>query len=361
MSRELDNIVTEYNRAQNGAAKIALAKRGYKLADEENDVYFSLWFRSMYITQHAIYGDSLQIYLVFPELLKLYDRYEDTNVRVRNHIDVVWYYKWVIQCSVTYYQVSRKQFEVFVDDYEKRLKSLGYSRRALCLYKALFYIKIEPDKAEEYFEEHLKLERDIYSDCEACERCDEMKYLIAAGRFDEAIEIGRAIFERKLTCDEQPYESYGVVLSECCNRILGGDFSMLEKGIDSIDHVKQGLKKGLIANRAADIIMFYALTDESAKALPFVKKYGIIINNAHVPRDKFEFAIAMARLFRSIGKSKYKMKLAVEHPLYREDGIYNCDEICRHYIDEARLLAQHFDERNGTSKYKERLLVVTAE
>lgn len=360
MSRELDRIHDELIAAPDGAEKIALAKRGYMLADRENEISYSLRFRFEYIKENAFFGDRLQIYLAFPEALRLYDSYVKHNPHTKYTIDILWDYKWLIQCAVNYYQISSRQFDAFSADYERRLTQAGYSLRSLNLYKAIFYMKKDPEEAERYYTKYLQYKRDMYSDCEACERCDEMRYLIGAGRLDDALEVGDDIFSRRLTCEEQPYEASAEVLREYCNIMLSGDFSVAEKAPEHIENVKKGLKKGVITHRAPYVILYYALTGETSKALPFFKKYGVIINDNHEPEARFEFDIAAARLFKSIGKSNYRLKLAADHPVYKESGVYDCEEISSYYCEDAAVIAQKFDKRDGTDAHMKRAEFVTA-
>lgn len=355
MSREIDAIVRAYRTAHNGIEKINLAKKGYLLADRENDTDSSLWFRFEYIQQNCFYGDMLQVYLMFPEILKIYDEYVKLCPHTSYTRTLIWDYKWILQNARYYYQISTRQFNAFVMDYKRRLIENGYSLRSLHLYMALFYSFISPDKAAQYFDAHLHEKRDSRSDCVACERCNEMEYLVAANRFEEALELGQPIFEGRMTCTEEPYDACGVVLCECCNRFLAGDTAALDACGEHAENIKQGLRKGVLPYRAANVILYHTLLGETSKALPYYKKYSLILSRVHNPGEIFEFDLAAARFFQTVGRPAYRFKLVPEHPLYRESGVYSCDELRDHYLSEAVAIAQKLDARNDTDLYKKRV------
>ena len=357
ISPELKAVSREFDLAPNGPVKSALAKKAYMLADKEHNLGKSVWFRYKYIEQEDFYGDPLQLILVYPELLKLHDEYVKT-VSDSYTFYVYWSYKWLLQNAKGFYQISQKQFDAFAEDYKRRLTESGYSLRTLYLISAGFYSFIDQERAETYYKNFLRCGRDRLSDCAACERSNEMHYLIDTGRFDEAVRLGQEIFDNKLTCIEQPYEASGVLLEEYVNMMLSGDDSVMEKCARHIDNIAKGLKKGVVLSRVSHIILYYALTGETTKALSYFKKYSLAVHKQHSPGVQFELDIACAKLFKTINKKSYRFKLTPEHPVYKESGVYNCEELSSFYLDDAMFIAGKYDARNGTDIHMKRISLV---
>ena len=92
--------------------------------------------------------------------------------------------------------------------------------RLLMLHTAADEIRNLPERETCAVIFRFRLAEDRLSDCAACERSNEMAYLIMTGRFDEAVRLGQEIFDNKLTCIEQPYEASGVLLDAYVNMML---------------------------------------------------------------------------------------------------------------------------------------------
>ncbi len=352
MSIELNTIYRNYYyNSSNGEEKIDLCKRGYTLADKEGNDEYSLLFRLEYVEQQVFYGDMMYAYLIWPEVLKIYDKFVEMKPYTSYTRTVLWEYKWIVENAKSFNQISLKQYEAFVRDFKRRYIKADKSLRTLNLYLANFYSVIDREKAEEFYQKYKRLKRDDRSDCIACERKSEGEYLINTDRFEEGREMYRDIFSGRLTCTEEPYDAYGVLLKKLNSVMVHGDLSVKEEALARRNAIKPAFRRGLLHHLSGDIIGCYAILGDFKNAMLYYKKYCIEMMRNHVPGEKFRFNMGAAMLFKLADNPKRRVKLSPEHPLYNEAGVYNDKDFYDYYLNELVTTANKLDARNGTNYY----------
>lgn len=329
-----------------------MCRRGWELADKLDNYEEQYYFRREYITDATFYGDVMEIYVVFPVMLSKHDEYvkkHGRDARVRN---VLWTYKWVIENAKFFYQISQKQFVHFFEDFKRRCIENGFSLRTYYQYGYEFYQKIDSEKAREYYEQFLKQRRDSLSDCHACERNEEVDYLLSIHMYDEAMEKAKDLFSRRLTCTEIPDATYGKFLKYYNQEILAGRMEINEEIQHIVEQLRYSIRtKKLCFEYIGEMLLIYSIFDK-AKALAWFKMYCCEAEVMRNPEYKFYFSVAAMHFFGQMKNRKsYRIKLSPGFSQYREDGNYSPNALYGYYQSIAYDVAMKMDNRNETSFY----------
>lgn len=354
---EIEELIEQ---TENVTERLALIRRAWEMADEEKDYEAQIEYRLDYISDCCFYQDVMEIYVIFPEVLKMHDAhvrdYGYDNMTPR----ILWDYKWLIENADEFYQISVEQFETLFEDCKRRYIEAGYSLRPLYSYRFTFYKYIDKEKAIEAYQDFIECKRDWRSDCHACERCKEVQFFLAMDNFGKAARIAQPVIDGQLKCAEQPECTIGDFLRYYNEKLLSGDADYAEPAGNLCEKLKRIIdRKGTATSYMSEILLYYAL-EKPAKALNYYKKHGLYFEEIRNPRNKFHFAIAVLAFLSNLnGKETYKMELRPEFPFYREDDTYEVKVLTDYYMDKARDIAQKMDRRNGTSVYTQRLDRVT--
>lgn len=336
---------------EHGKRRMEILKQAWMEADAEGDYRNRVYYRIEYVNDAVFYDDTMMLYVVFPEYLKLYDEYNATLGNERFTFDVMWDYKWVIGNSNQFYQISVEQMELFCKDFKSRYQLNGYSLSAYYRSRYDFYYNIDKNRASEEFEKFKEEKRGEMSNCLACDRQCMVDYYLRMQEEDEAIRYAQDLFSGVLTCHEIPALTYGSFM------LLHMQKQEYEKAEEYCNKLKRCISRlRLFTELIGKILMFYSTTDPS-QALDYYKKnYGWYETNKN-PYYKFYFAVGASMLWKKLVENKkvIRMKLGRDFPLYEEGSMYHTIALYEHYFNEAKDIAKKFDERNGTEYFMELL------
>lgn len=344
----------EYDQLPPGELSIAYLHDAIREADELEDYDWQFKLRIELMAQCDYHSDSLEMYVIMPQLLKLYD--EHTLQFGENHqytYTVLWHYKWVLESSSNFYQISIEQFEGVAEDFKKRFLGAGYSLRTYYSSLFAFYKYIDREKAEESYQHFLKEKRDSLSDCAACERNDEVKYLLNCDDLERARQRAQDLFDGKMSCRQVPEVTYGYFLRYYNLKLCKGARDYEQDALTCCDQVVKAIRFEKLASEfSGDVLLYYSLTN-SKKALDWFKQHWSDYESNRNPTSRLYFALGMAHFWKQLQEkeSTYRMKLPNSFPLYREDGVYDLAKLREYYETEALACTRKFDERNGTSYF----------
>ena len=355
--REIDQKIAI---ASQGKEAMAFMRKGWEIADANKDHHKQIKYRLDYVKQSVFHDDTMEMYVVFPEIIKLHDEW----VRERGYDemtrDIMWQYKWVVENATDFYQISIKQFDMFFEDAKKRFIENNYSLRPLYQKRALFYSLIDREEAIKSYKEFLRYKRDTLCDCLACERSGEVQFFLNLNESGKAAERAEPLFDGDMNCYEQPACTYGDFIRYYNEKIVEGDKDYIEPAGNLCEQLRMEIvKKGIAHEYIADVLMFYALT-QPTKALNFYKKYWSHYEESRNPRDRFMFATAAVCFFNHFGDKKtYKMSVNSGFPFYNESNTYNVAQLKAYYEDTALDIAKKLDSRNGNTLYTDRYKKMT--
>ncbi len=351
---ELAEIAKQLPFMEHGEPRLALLKRAYEIADKENLKDDQIDIRMDYISEATFYDDIMLSYVLFPEVLKLHDKQMEEKGHCAMTYHVMWGYKWLLEHAVEFYQISIEQFDAICADFQKRCQRFAYSMKTSYQYQFMFYMYCDKEKAKEAYKHFLKEKRGALSDCAACERDMQVRYLLVTGKMNEAEAAAQDLFSGKLHCEEVPNVTYGQFLRSCNQLIATGNTEVLDKAAVYCREIRSSVVlKKIGTGYVGDILLYYSLTD-AAKALPFYKKYYNYLEKNKNPMQQFYFALAACHFFSSkIGKKKFRMKLPTDFLFYQETGQYDVPELAAYYNKNAVSIMQKLDQRNGSSYFSD--------
>ena len=353
---ELDELIEE---TESVTERLPLLRKGWEMADAQQDYESQIQYRLDYISDCCFYYDVMEIYVIFPEVLRLHDAHVKEYGYDSMTSSILWDYKWLLENANEFYQISVKQFETLYEDCKRRYLEQGYSLRPLHSYRFTFYLNIDKEKAKEAYVDFYNSRRDWRSDCHACERCKEVQYFLGIEDFGRASRAAQPVIDGQLKCAEQPECTIGDFLRYYNEKLLEGDADYADPAGNLCEKLKRIIeRKGTATSYMSEILLYYAL-EKPEKALTYYKKHGLYFEESRNPLNKFRFALAVLVFLSNLHeKDTYKMELSTAFPFYREDDTYDVKELINYYMEKVRDLAQKLDARNGTEVYTQRLVLV---
>lgn len=339
----------------NGRARMDLLRKGWEMADQEQDYDAQISYRLDYMHQSVFYDDLLEIYIVYPEVLKLHDRHMKEFGYDRNTRSIMWKYKWLLENAADFYQISQKQYELFSQDMKRRFQQNNYSLRSLYEYQFVFWQGADAEKAAEGYRLFSDSRRDTLSDCQACERAREVDYFLQKNAPEEALERAQPLLDGRMRCSEEPECTSGFLLRYFAQEIARGDMTHQELAEELCEKVKRGIsRRGIATTHIPSVLLYYALT-QPAKALNYFKKYWHFYETNRNPNTRYWFALAAVCFLKQLGGRKtYRMSLDPAFPLYNEKNVYEVSALRAYYEKAGLEIAAKMDQRNGNSLYADR-------
>ena len=351
---DLRDLNAAIKQAPHGRQKMLLLRKGWEIADKEKEYDLQILFRILYIQESVFYDDAMEMFLVYPEILKIYDQYEKEYGYDSDEYDILWYYKWLIENATDFYQVSIEQFELFFEDCKKRYLQKGYSLRPIYQHRYIFYLNIDKEMAREAYTEFVNCDRDAMSDCHACERSSEVGYFLAMGEPDRAASKAAPLLNGQLTCGEEPEVTLGRFLYYYNGKIADGERDYVALALEVCEKIRRSNERnGIVPFLIPQVLLFYAM-ENPTKALNYYKKNWSFYETCKNPTTRFWFAIAALRFFKNMGEKKtYKMKMERSYPFYNENDTYDVEMLRKYYRDVALDIAKKMDARNRNTVFRD--------
>ena len=354
-----EEIKNHYNEIPHGKAKSDAIRQAIEMADQNNDLPFMIYFREEICAESCFYGNTMEMMVVFLEMLSIIDRHPDIpstqfDAGYKNALDhILWIYKWVVEECASFYQIPMEDCIKFFEDFKKRSQSYGYNLRPY--YKAFYYFyDWDKEKADKAFHNFERIPRDGNSDCHACERNTEIEFYLKNGNFRKAAKLSADIEDFRLTCGDH----WSAWLRM---KILFFDYYMDNCEFEKATEIALILERRISDKKEfqiwGNIINCYAHT-KPGRALRVYKKYWRTLEDWRTPQDLFESMMNTCCFWHVIklgGKETAKLDLDNSFPLYNEDKSYNIEDLYNYYYNKAEDIARKFDKRNNADSYIKKL------
>ncbi|WP_406286088.1 hypothetical protein [Embleya sp. NBC_00896] len=162
------------------------------------------WALLRLITAYNYGGESPRTPVPLSRLLKLWDEHpEGFDEQLTHHL--FWDLKWITSSLLSVPEVPLPAIRGYLTDMERRYRTAGHSLRPV--HQSRFYLARHlGDDAESAvaFDAWLAADRDRLADCDACERREQARWLIARGTDADALELLAPTLAGTLTCAEEP-------------------------------------------------------------------------------------------------------------------------------------------------------------
>lgn len=358
-----EELKRSFDKMEHGKARAAAIRSAIEAADAHEDTPFRIYFRLELCEESDFYGDSMDMMVIFPEVLAIVDRYPDTpstcfdsyyKVAMKH---VLWVYKWILGNCRLFYQIPMADCLKFFEDFKRRSLAYGYNLRPYYYLLYEFYEKIDPIKAKEAFSAFERLPRDGNCDCKACERNSIIEYWLKNGEFERAKELAADIENFTLRCGHDRKAAWLRLKTHYMQYYLKrGEFEEALKYCCILE--RQTLQDTEF--QCWDSFLYcYAYLD-MGKALRIYKAHWKDWLEERNPSEIFDTSINIARFFKKLMEERktgtIKLPLDAAFPLYQESGQYRLADLYQYYYNRAKEIAEKFDQRNGSDHYHKRLV-----
>lgn len=285
-------------------------------------------------------GESPKSAVSMGRLLRLFDTQPASFDEGLTHY-VFWYLKWVTSSLLSVPEVPLATIRRFLDDLERRYRTAGHSMRPV--HKCRFYLydhTCDKAGAAREFEAWLAADRDALTDCDACERREQGRWLTQQRDDARALEIFGPTLSGARSCAEEPQ----ITLSDSLIPLVR---------LDRLDEARANHLRGyrMVRGQAGmhDIvgrhIEFCALTGNEGRGVEIVADHRLWLSDASgSAMDRLEFLGGVAVLLRrlvALGRGDLPVT-----PMSGTDG--TAAGILAVLERELAGLAARFDERNGS-------------
>lgn len=353
-----------FDDMEHGKARTDAIRSAIEAADAHGDTPFRIFFRLKLCEESCFYGDSMDMMVVFPEVLAIIDRYPDTpstcfDSGYADEMDhVLWVYKWVISNCKDFYQIPMEDCLKFFEDFKRRSQAYGYNLRPYYSYLYDFYEEIDPEKAREAFFAFESLPRDGNCDCKACEQNNRIEFWLKNGEPERARELAAGIENFTLRCGHDRMSAWLRLKSHYMQ------YHLRREEFEEAGKYCRILERQTLQDTEFqcwdNFLYCYACRDMLGRALRIYKAHWKDWLEERDPSEVYDNSINIAHFFKKLQQEResdtIKLSLDTAFPLYRESGEYSISELYCYYYDRAEDMADKFDRRNGTSHYHDKLV-----
>lgn len=327
-------------------------------AEEQGQTSRVIPFRYFHLQALQSAGRIDESMVEFPKLLSYCDRHPDDD---EGHYGLT-AYKWMVYNARKFPQVTKRQIEAMLLDFEARLRRAGLSLRPAHHARMDWAVALEKrDEAAVHFREWQAAPRDNLSDCPVCEMHNRVEYLIFRGRDEEAVESAQPLLTGGKECTSVPDKTYGILLSP-----------MLRLGRDreALDLHHQGYRrlagKRRYIDAAAEHITFLARVGELDEAISVFESFLPLALETTTPSKRLSFMLAAWLLLDTLRTSESniaKLNLPSTFDGYRSERSYDLrsergsdlEALTGWFRDQTQRLARSFDARDETDVYSRRV------
>ena len=348
MSDDIDRLLDEARRLDDGPARTALCEEAARLADTRHDLDRGFAAR-LDLIQSASFGGQPDVKLVaFSWVLAQLDRHPE---RFAQHLrTVLWRYKWVVSEAPSFPELSRERILDLLADMRERHRAFGSTLHA-AHHKARGVAHDTGDRAAA-LEAHALMSqtpRDDLSDCPACCQDALIDFHSFLGEYDAAAAAADPIFKGRMSCATVPERTYGSVLLPLFK---------LGRVEEAMRHHRRGYPE--VAGKPGHLgcvrehVEFMALTANFERAAKIAERHLPAVLAYPTPSMRRDWFTALRLLFalaRDAGVSELAIRLPAGHPLKTPDDRVPTAALLECSDQEARRFAAVFDARNGTTRY----------
>ncbi|MBQ4465254.1 MAG: DUF4026 domain-containing protein [Oscillospiraceae bacterium] len=350
-----DPLIRQIGETEHGAARLAAITEAIREADNASAHYWRFYFRFEAIKESIFHDDAFKAILSFPELLQIFDTHPELEDDFSD--DMLCAFKWILENSTHFYQVSRDQIDRNYEEYKRRCERYGVSLRVYHMKRCSYLLKVDKEAARAEYEAFHHCKRDGYSDCLACETHFDMKVALELGDEEEALRIAKPILDGDQSCAEIPHCTYARLTD---HYLYAGDLDEAAYYGELCDRYTRGDAEFLDATGI--LLALYSAVDP-ARGWNLFKQCLPTYMNSMNPTQRLQFADGAFRLMQTLvginqeqGDSTFsKAPVLAALPLEKTAEGIDLVQVRDYFYREAREAGERLDKRNGSDYYAQQL------
>ncbi len=336
-----------------GEAAVRAGEAAVRAADLLNDAPLAYQARMALVRAGTFFGWADRALVAFA-WCRGYARAHPDEV---DEYDLTFAQKWVVANLSKRADVPRARIEAALADYAEASARWGpRSARSLELQAAL--VMGDHDRLRPLLAAWLDTRRDAMSDCPACELSLEVEILTTLREDERALRRAAPLFEGRLRCAEVPHVTHSYVLQPLLR--LGRTELAAEHHARGYALVRRN--RDFLHSVARHVSYLVRIGDHSRAATLFERHLQWTIHNRE-DMAVCAFWAAAAGLFTALARVRprpLRLELPAGSTGFREDGVYDPQELARVTTATAAALAERLDARNGNGHYGALLREATA-
>lgn len=322
-----------------GAARNARAERLAEEADLTGDRPLIVEALFNLLKAYNYSSESDKLFVPFARALRMWDEQPADFDQFTTH-SLHWYFKWVSSGMLDQPHIPLAAIEKWQREMEHRYRLAGHSERAVRQGEFRIARHIgDLSRAELAFAAWQSADRDVMSDCHACELHGQGSWQVLCGDDERALESWQPVLAGELTCVHEPH----AVLASSLLPLL-----RLGRADQARAHHLRGYRmvRPMESMRAAvaEHVEFCALTGNEARGLEILAQHPAYFTADGDP-DSLMDHLTVTALLTSRLIALGHADQPVPGPAGRE---WTAAALHTHARDAALALARRFDERNGT-------------
>lgn len=322
-----------------GRARSVRAEALLAAADQLGDPETQICALHTVIEAYERGGESFRSPVLFSRLLRLWDRHGKTlRDASRLEYETHWVFKWMTSDLLSVPEVPLATVHGFVDEMERRYRLAGYGLRAVHAERFRIAQHLgDATQAEVHFGRWLSAERDLMSDCRACEHLAQGAWRADRGDDLAALRLWRPTVANEISCLDEPASTLAASLKSLL-RLRRHDEART-------NHLRgYRLLQGRIEQRAAfgRHLEFCALSGNGPRGLEILAENRGLFDPPFEPLDYLEFLSCAGLLLRVCAGDG--STATVPGPEGRD---WPVAELLGHLESEIDDLTTRFDARNG--------------
>ncbi len=329
---------------QTSPERVALLEDAARHADAANDIELAYRVRDRLIDSGIDAGEPQRALVAFAWCLAQCDDRPDEYPESALH----WRYKWMLAWMPWFHEVSREQIAALLVDMERRFEKRGIGRNAVAKARAGVAEATGDPALERYLEDWKKTSRDTLSDCRACDKDEEVRFLLSLGRDAEAVQVARSVIDQGLRCAEIPSLTYA--------RALPALLRLSEVETAASYHrigypLLKKLRKKLVGN-VGEHLLYTAVTGDLGRGLRILREAMSLAAAHPAAFTQLSFLAGAHVLLERIARTQAELTLDCP-AAFGGDGRskkQDATELARRFEELARLLARRFDQRNENQR-----------
>lgn len=341
---EIQKILLKVEEIQKFSDKVIALKEAIQLADQHNDIDWGFDLRLDLIRQERNTSKCEESFPAFAWILNASDSNEDYF----DESEFLWEYKWMFCSAYRNASIPMEQVMEIGEDLKKRLVKNGFSLRAYYNVMTGLALHLRDYKlAQEYIDLADAEIIDDMTNCPACELDTKVETLLDQGYIDESLIKAQDLINKKLTCYSMPFQTF------CCFA-----YKLQEYGDERASIYFDKALEEYHAHDQYDSSVGYSMSQlvaymhkvnhpELWTFFERISEWQIGAEDLHI----YNFARYLAPVMKQGGKKE--LHLSSQLPYYREDGIYDLNELYNYFKETAYDYAERFDKRNGNKNFKE--------
>ena len=340
---KLGELLADASQLEYSPAKVALLESAVRMADSLGSTDASMEARLDLIDAATFSGAQEKTLVAFSWVLAAYDK----DPELLDEFELLWRYKWVLDNSVKFPEISMQKILELCDDFKKRMVESGYGLNSLYNSLTSTYINVgDLDSAAGFYKKWTETVRDEMSDCIACDVHTKAWALLQLGHRDQAIDVMQPLLQNELTCSNKPQHTYALSLFPLyeSGRIENADF-FCKHGYQ----MTAGDHQYLDTN--SDHLNYMVLRRDLTTAIKNAERHFPIALRSMIPRDRLVFYSACLNLLNvliNIDKNQAtSLRVPKSIECIEKDGSYAADELLQWLDFQVKELCTRFDKRNG--------------